>query len=145
MFTLARGQNFIEIFGLMLASLYIFNVRYPKKLEGSLMILQKFLLGTGDETKSPQKVLQLISKVKKSAIWTSSYIIKFIAFSYFLLHVMFCGLLLQTLLKIKSLQCIFGILKSIVCKRNSKHGFYSSLVLIVLRIIHSALKRNIPN
>ena len=67
-FTLAHGQNFIEIFGLMLASFYIFNVEYPKKLEGSLMFLQKFLLGIGDETKTPQKVLQLISKVKKAAI-----------------------------------------------------------------------------
>ena len=67
-FTLARGQNFIEMFGLMLASFYIFNVEYPKKLEGSLMFLQKFLLGIGDETKTPQKVLQLMSKVKKAAI-----------------------------------------------------------------------------
>ena len=30
-FTLARGQNFIEMFGLMLASFDIFNVQYPKK------------------------------------------------------------------------------------------------------------------
>ena len=67
-FTLARGQNFIEIFRLMLASFYIFIVEYPKKLEGSLMFLQKFILGIGDETKTPQKVLQLISKVKKAAI-----------------------------------------------------------------------------
>ena len=67
-FTLARGQNFIEMFGLMLASFYIFNVEYPKKLEGSLMFLQKFLLGIGDETKTPQKVLQLISKVKNVTI-----------------------------------------------------------------------------
>ena len=67
-FTLARGQNFIEIFRLMLASFYIFIVEYPKKLEGSLMFLQKFILGIGNETKTPQKVLQLISKVKKAAI-----------------------------------------------------------------------------
>ena len=65
-FTLARGQNFIEMFSLMLASFYIFNVQYPKKLEGSLLFFQKFLLGIGDETKTPQKVLQLISKVKKA-------------------------------------------------------------------------------
>ena len=32
------------------------------------MFLQKFILGIGDETKTPQKVLQLISKVKKAAI-----------------------------------------------------------------------------
>ena len=36
-FTLVLGQNFIEMFGLMPASFYIFNVEYPKKLEGSLM------------------------------------------------------------------------------------------------------------
>ena len=67
-FTLTRGQNFIEMFSLMLASFYIFNVEYPKKLEGSLMFLQKFLLGMGDEIKTPQKVLQLMSKVTKAAI-----------------------------------------------------------------------------
>ena len=67
-FTLACGKNFIEMFGLMLVSFYVFNVEYPKKLEGSPMFLQKFLLGIGDETKTPQKVLRLISKVKKAAI-----------------------------------------------------------------------------
>ena len=65
--TLAPGQNFIEMFGLMLASLYIFNVQYPKKLEGSLF-LQKFLLRVGDETKIQHMVLKLISKVKKAVI-----------------------------------------------------------------------------
>ena len=33
-------------------------VQHPKKLEGSLIFLQKFLLGIGNETKTPQKVLQ---------------------------------------------------------------------------------------
>ena len=66
-FTLARGQNCIEMFGLILASLFIVNAQCPKKLERSLF-LQNFLLGKGDEPKIPQKVLQLISKVKKAAI-----------------------------------------------------------------------------
>ena len=66
-FTLARGQNCIEMFGLILASLFIVNAQCPKKLERSLF-LQNFLLGKGDESKIPQKVLQLISKVKKAAI-----------------------------------------------------------------------------
>ena len=67
-FTLARGQNCIEMFGLILASLFIVNAQCPKKLERSLMFLQNFLLRKGDESKIPQKVLQLISKVKKAAI-----------------------------------------------------------------------------
>ena len=67
-FTLAHGKDFVETFGLMLASFYVFNVRYPRKLEGSLLFFQKFMLGIGDETKTPQKVLQFISKVKKAGI-----------------------------------------------------------------------------
>ena len=41
-FTLVLGQNFIEMFGLMPALFYIFNVEYPKKLEGSLMFRKSF-------------------------------------------------------------------------------------------------------
>ena len=63
-FTLVRAQNFTEKFGLMLASFYIFNVQYQKKFDRALIFLQKFLSGIGDETKLPQKVLQLISKMK---------------------------------------------------------------------------------
>ena len=66
-FTLARGQNYIEMFGLILALFYIVNAQYPKKLERWLF-LQNFLLGKGDQSKMPQKVLELISKVKKAAI-----------------------------------------------------------------------------
>ena len=63
-FTLVRAQNFTEKFGLMLALFYIFNVQYQKKFDRALIFLQKFLSGIGDETKSPQKVLQLTSKMK---------------------------------------------------------------------------------
>ena len=66
-FTLARGQNYIEMFGLILALFYIVNAQYPKKLERWLF-LQNFFLGKGDQSKMPQKVLELISKVKKAAI-----------------------------------------------------------------------------
>ena len=40
-FTLACGQNFIEIFSLILALFYTFNVQYQKKLEGSLFLQNK--------------------------------------------------------------------------------------------------------
>ena len=52
---------------------------------------------------------------------------------------------LQTLLKIKSLQCIFGILKVVISKTNSEHGFYSPSALLVFLTVHNALQRNISN
>ena len=103
------------------------------------MLLQKFLLGIDDETKNPQQVLQLISKIKKNYQLDLQLHIEFIAFSYFLLHVVFCGLLCR-----QCCQCKFGIF-AIVCKSNPKHGFYLPLVLLVFLIAHSALKRNISN
>ena len=71
--------------------------------------------------------------------------IKFIAFSYFFAERYLLWTVLQTLLKTKSFRSIFGILKAIVCKTNSKHGFYSPLLLLVLLIVHSALQTNLSN
>ena len=65
-FTLAHGKDFVEMFGLILASCYVFNVHYPKKLERSLLFFRKFMLDIGNKTKAPQKDLQFISKVKKA-------------------------------------------------------------------------------
>ena len=39
------------------------------------MCLQKFLLGIGNDTKTPQQVLHLILKAEKAAIYISSYIL----------------------------------------------------------------------
>ena len=91
------------------------------------MFLQKFLLRIGDETKTPQEVLQLLSKVKKLPF---RYQVKYYIYSILIFYGTryFLWATLQTLLKIKSLQCIFDILKAVVCKTNSKHGFYLPLV-----------------
>ena len=46
-FTLVRGQNFIEMFGLMLASFYIFNAQYQKKLGRALILAERNLSDWG--------------------------------------------------------------------------------------------------
>ena len=65
-FTLAHGKDFIRMFALLLASFYIFNVEYPKKLEATMVFLQKYMLRIGDETKTPHKVLQYFAKIIKA-------------------------------------------------------------------------------
>ena len=102
------------------------------------MFLQKFLLRIGYETKTPQEVLQLLSKIKKlpfrSQVTYQIYsILKIFGTRCFLWAA------LQTMLKTKSLQCIFDILKVAICKTNSEHRFYLPLVLLVSLIVHNAL------
>ena len=104
------------------------------------MLLQKFLLGIDDETKNPQQVLQLISKIKKATSQISSYILNLQHFHFFCYTRCFLWVALQTVLPMQ-----IWYLKVIVCKSNPKHGFYSPLVLLVFLIAHSALKRNISN
>ena len=129
------------------------------------MFLQKFLLEIGDETKIPQKVLQLIPEVQKATIQISGCIlnlqhfhifvtpyflgcfgnrplnknltegsatytittksyhldlrlqIKFTAFSYFC-YTLFSVGCFADIVKNCHCQCIFDIVKVIVCKTN---------------------------
>ena len=63
-FQSASSEDFIRAFAILMASFYVFNVEYPKKLEGTLIFIQKFSLKTSDKQKSPKKVLRLISSLK---------------------------------------------------------------------------------
>ena len=94
-FTLARGQNFLEMFVLILASLYVYwihIVQYPKKLEGSPMFLQKFLFGNRLWNKNTTEGSATYIKSRKSCHLDLKLQIKFITFSYFLLLIIFYGL-----------------------------------------------------
>ena len=94
-FTLARGQKFLEMFVLILASLYVYwihVVQYPKKLEGSPMFLQKFLFGNRLWNKNTREGSATYIKSRKSCHLDLKLQIKFITFSYFLLLIIFYGL-----------------------------------------------------
>ena len=47
-----------------MASFYVFDVEYPKKLDGTLISIQKKFLKISDKQKSLSKVLRLISSIK---------------------------------------------------------------------------------
>ena len=94
-FTLARGEKFLEMFVLILASLYVYwihVVQYPKKLEGSPMFLQKFLFGNRLWNKNTTEGSATYIKSRKSCHLDLKLQIKFITFSYFLLLIIFYGL-----------------------------------------------------
>ena len=63
-FQIASSKYFIRAFAILMASFYVFNVEYLKKLEGTLIFIQKFFLRISDKQKSPSKVLRLISSIK---------------------------------------------------------------------------------
>ena len=63
-FQIASSKDFIRAFAILMASFYAFNVEYPKKLEGTLIFIQKIFLKISDKQKSPSKVLRLISSIK---------------------------------------------------------------------------------
>ena len=62
----AETSDFVETFTLLLGAFYIFNVEYPKKLEATLLLFQKIILGISDRSKLPSKVLTLMSNLKKA-------------------------------------------------------------------------------
>ena len=67
-FTLACGQNFIEIFSLMLASFYIFNVEYPPKIGRIANVFAKVSLGNMQWNKNTTEDSTTYIKSKKAAI-----------------------------------------------------------------------------
>jgi len=62
---IAHCDNFLDAFIVLLACYYVFNLAYPKKLEGTLTFVQKFLLKIGDSTKTLPRVAGLITRLKK--------------------------------------------------------------------------------
>ena len=59
-------SDFVQAFALLLGAFCIFNVKYPKKLEATLLFFQRFILGISDRSKLPSKVLALMSNLQKA-------------------------------------------------------------------------------
>ena len=134
-----NGNIHPDTWAIFYRSFYVYSIhimQYPKKLEGSLMFLQKVSFGNWRWKKKHRR--GFLSKVEKAAIWIWSYILNLQHFHIFLTRSFLC-VVLHTLLKFKSLQCIFSILEVIICKTDCKHGLYSPLVLLLLLLVHGAL------
>ena len=63
--TICRAGDFVQVFTLMIALHYIFNVSYSKDVEESMIFFQKMFLEISDDLTIPTKVLTLIAKMKK--------------------------------------------------------------------------------
>ena len=68
-FRLTSTKDFIKAFGVLMASFYVFNLKYTKKVEGSFIFVQKLFLNINDKQKTQQKVLKLISSLKKDEVF----------------------------------------------------------------------------
>ena len=68
-FRLTSTKDFIKAFGVLMASFYVFNLEYTKKVEGSFIFVQKLFLNINDKQKTQQKVLKLISSLKKDEVF----------------------------------------------------------------------------
>ena len=62
----AHSKDLIRAFAVMVSAYYVFNVEYPNSLVGTLTYIQKFMLKIGDNTKTLQRVLSLVSRLKKA-------------------------------------------------------------------------------
>ena len=60
--TMCRYVDFVHAFAVMIALHYIFNVTYTKKIEATMICVQRLLLEIHDKQKIPPKVLSLICK-----------------------------------------------------------------------------------
>ena len=63
--TICRAADFVQVFTLMIALHYIFNVSYSKDVEASMIFFRKMFLEISDDLTIPTKVLTLIAKMKK--------------------------------------------------------------------------------
>ena len=56
-FRLTSTEDFIKSFGVLMASFYVFNIEYTKKVEGSFIFVRKLFLKINGKQKTPQKAL----------------------------------------------------------------------------------------
>ena len=61
----ARTNDFFQAFSVMMASYYVFNLEYPNTLVETL--IQRYILGISDSTKTLQRVLTIVAKVRKNS------------------------------------------------------------------------------
>ena len=64
-FHLTSTKDFINAFGVLMASFYVFNLEYT----GSFIFVQKLFSNINDKQKTSQKVLKLISSLKKDEVF----------------------------------------------------------------------------
>ena len=63
--TIGSTDNFLSLFVMYIASIYCFNLVYPKKIEKSMLFIQKIILGLVDnETSVDRKLLNVLSELK---------------------------------------------------------------------------------
>lgn len=58
-------NNFVDAYSALMASFYVFNLEYPRELQGTFSFVQKYLLQISDSTKIQAKVSGLIIRLKK--------------------------------------------------------------------------------
>ena len=63
--TICTWVDFVHTFAVMIALHCIFSVTYTKKIEVTMICIQRLLLKIYDNQKIPPKVLSLICKIKK--------------------------------------------------------------------------------
>ena len=63
--TMCGSVDFIHAFAVMIALHYVFNVAYSKKIEATMVFIQRLFFDINDNQKIPPKVLSLICRVKK--------------------------------------------------------------------------------
>ena len=63
--TTGYNIDFVKEFGIMLLAYYVFNVAYAERVESSMQLIQKLLLGLSDGVNVPAKVLSLTATIKK--------------------------------------------------------------------------------
>ena len=61
----ATTSDFVVAFALLFAQFYIFNMAYPTTLQCTYNFMQKYLLELKDTTSTNNKVINLMSKLKK--------------------------------------------------------------------------------
>ena len=83
-------QDFVKAVTILIAAHYVFNLAYSKKLRSTYCFIQKYLLQIQDNSNCPTKVLNLMSKLKKSSlIWTWNNVLYFSFRANFLLKQFF--------------------------------------------------------
>jgi len=60
---ICQTNSIIEGIACWIACYPIFNIAYPTKYKNSLIFIRKFLLGINDDSKTPMKVIDAISKI----------------------------------------------------------------------------------
>ena len=63
--TTGTTKDLMKSLVLLISSFYVFNAEYPSKIENILTFIQKFFLDINDKSKTSDKVLKVMSVLKK--------------------------------------------------------------------------------